>query len=324
VNVDLCFVPWEHPAEERLPAVSGSSGHLVVAHRPSQGAAPFWPGQVFAEADLPYAEAMQRYVAQTRDRLVRQKLAPREPEREPAAWRQEKAVQAERHQVVQCRLREDAAWRVERQEHHRIVVAYRALSQRRRLEQAAIWQAHKQHWAKRRQARAALVAARKAENQRWHAANQTRRQTPPPRWIAVLVVTDTATRQGLGLPLFANGAHLTAAEVAAALGTLLPANLAFLISDQGTHFRSRALAQLAQARGFVHVPIFRHRPQTNGIAERFVRTLKQDLRWLSWSGPQELRRLLDDFLPWYNDRPHQGLPIPGLSPNEFAHRIWLF
>jgi hypothetical protein len=25
----------------------------------------------------------------------------------------------------------------------------------------------------------------------------------------------------------------------------------------------------------------------------------------------------------YNDRPHQGLGIPGLSPNEFADRIWL-
>ena len=25
----------------------------------------------------------------------------------------------------------------------------------------------------------------------------------------------------------------------------------------------------------------------------------------------------------YNDRPHQGLPIPGLSPNKFAKRVWL-
>ncbi len=25
----------------------------------------------------------------------------------------------------------------------------------------------------------------------------------------------------------------------------------------------------------------------------------------------------------YNDRPHQGLAIPGLSPNKFAARIWL-
>jgi hypothetical protein len=25
----------------------------------------------------------------------------------------------------------------------------------------------------------------------------------------------------------------------------------------------------------------------------------------------------------YNDRPHQGLALPGLSPNEFAARFWL-
>jgi hypothetical protein len=25
----------------------------------------------------------------------------------------------------------------------------------------------------------------------------------------------------------------------------------------------------------------------------------------------------------YNNRPHQGLGLPGLSPNEFANRIWL-
>ncbi len=266
---------------------------------------------------------MRRYVAQTRARLVRQKITPREPEHAPAAWRQEKAVQAERYQVVQRRLREDAAWRVERQEHHRIVVAYRALSQRRRLEQAAVWQAHKQHWAKRRQARAARLVARKAENQRWHAANQARHRIQPHAWIAVLVITDNATRQVLGLPVFASGAKITAQEVADALQHLLPADLAFLISDQGTHFRSKALARLAQEVGFVHIPIYRHRPQTNGIAERFVRTLKQDLRGLSWSGPEALRWLLDVVLPDYNDRPHQGLPIPGLSPNEFAGRIWL-
>jgi len=32
---------------------------------------------------------------------------------------------------------------------------------------------------------------------------------------------------------------------------------------------------------------------------------------------------LQIFLLEYNDRPHQGLPLPGLSPNEFAKRIWL-
>ncbi len=96
------------------------------------------------------------------------------------------------------------------------------------------------------------------------------------------------------------------------LTRLLPKELAFLISDQGIHFRSKTLAQLAQANHFVHIPIYRYRLWTNNQAERFVRTLKH-----------ELRCVLAQFLPAYNDRPYQGLPIPGLSPNEFAHRIWL-
>jgi transposase InsO family protein len=126
-----------------------------------------------------------------------------------------------------------------------------------------------------------------------------------------------------GLPVFANGAHVTAAEVTQALRALLPKHLAFLISDQGKHFVSKALAQFAQEAQFVHVPIYRHRPQTNGVAERFVRTLKQALRHWSWSGPEQLLQILHEIRPAYNDRPHQGLPIPGLSPNEFANRLWL-
>jgi hypothetical protein len=37
-----------------------------------------------------------------------------------------------------------------------------------------------------------------------------------------------------------------------------------------------------------------------------------------------LETLISEFVPFYNDRPHKGLAIPGLSPNEFANRIWTF
>ena len=142
-------------------------------------------------------------------------------------------------------------------------------------------------------------------------------------WIAILVITDNCTRQCLSLPLFVAGAGVTAEMVVEALRVLLPPELQFLISDRGTHFTARAFRDLVRDEEFIHVLTARHRPQSNGIAERFVRTLKEWLMDKSWQDDQELANLLAHFLVEYNDRPHQGLPIPGLSPNEFAGRIWL-
>src|SRR3712207_9495550 len=99
--------------------------------------------------------------------------------------------------------------------------------------------------------------------------------------------------------------------------------LAFLISDRGTHFTAHEFARCADAHGFVHVLIARHRPESNGIAERFVRTLKEWLADKTWDAARELAVLLAQFEGEYNERPHQGLGIPGLSPKEFAKRIWL-
>jgi transposase InsO family protein len=136
------------------------------------------------------------------------------------------------------------------------------------------------------------------------------------------VLTDNCTRQCLGLPLFVTGAKVTAETIVAALRVLLPPELHFLISDRGVHFTAKVFAALATEANFIHVLIARHRPESNGIAERFVRTLKEWLATHSWTTAEELEVLLAQFLAEYNDRPHQGLAIPGLSPNEFAKRIW--
>jgi transposase InsO family protein len=306
-------VPARHAVADQLPAVSGSSGRLVVARPARAGPAPPWPGQAFADPARDYAEAMHAFVA-----AAAAAGTPAAPAAAPAAraaqraLRQaELALRGQRRQVRARRRQEDAAWR--------------ALRQQQRAAPSLASGA----------GRRALRAARRAERERRQredvAWRQQRRQLrerraglpPVTAWLAVLVVTDNCTRQCLGLPLFAAGARVTAEAVVAALRALLPAELQFLISDRGTHFTAQAFRQLAQQQGFVHVVIARHRPQSNGIAERLVRTLKAWLAAHPWEDAPALADLLARFRLEYNDRPHRGLPLPGLSPDEFAARIWL-
>ena len=322
-------MPVEHLAEEKLPAVSGSSGHLVIERLPTPGEKPHWPGQVFAQADFDYLEAMLEYVAATRERLIHVRQHKNQAsDEQPTRWRKEWEGRAERHALLQQRRRADAVWKALRNRHHTIVVAYRRLSQLRRKEQHPAWQAELSLWKELKGRRQALLETRRQENQAWHQRNQALKAGSSPArvkraWIAILVVTDNCTRQCLALPAFCSGAKLSSQELVAALRTVMPEELEFLISDQGIHFRAKAFAELAREANFIHVPIYRHRPQSNGIAERFVQTLKHWLRDKSWPAQEALQALLAQFQLEYNERPHQGLAIPGLSPNEFAKRIWL-
>lgn len=63
--MDLCFVPAEHQPQQKLPAVSGSSGRLVVAPDRKEAGEPDHPGRVFAAAGLDYVTAMTEFVARS-------------------------------------------------------------------------------------------------------------------------------------------------------------------------------------------------------------------------------------------------------------------
>jgi hypothetical protein len=55
------------------------------------------------------------------------------------------------------------------------------------------------------------------------------------------------------------------------------------------------------------MPIARHRTETNGIAERCVRTLKEWLLQYAWESDHELEALLRQSRATYNDRTHKAL-----------------
>jgi transposase InsO family protein len=302
---------------------------LVVERDSEQARDPSYPGQVFGELERPYAEVMQAFVAASQASAAEtappeaadQGGAPAEPPTTARALRQEVAeLRASRRQVRERRKQEDAAWRAVRTQ-QRAQAAAGAGPRGVRAAQVAQGRALR---AQRRQQR----VQREREDAAWRATRQALRQRLASSavitaWIAILVITDNCTRQCLGLPLFVAGARVTADMVVTALRALLPVELQFVISDRGVHFTAQVFAQLAREEGFVHVVIARHRPESNGIAERFVRTLKEWLADKVWTTAQELAALLAQFRAEYNDRPHQGVGIPGLSPNEFASRIWL-
>lgn len=329
LNVDLLFVPACHQADIKLPAVSGSSGHLVIERLQEIGQEPDYPGKVFANPDLSYTEAMQAFVEASQPLSGPRKTvaAVESPSQrtEIRQLRQEEAeLCAQRRRLRQLRKVEDAAWAQQRGEkpsgeepvQPKLRARWGSRKQQAELRQALREQRHQ------------LLALRQREDQQWRLARQSLRERMNllpivSTWIAILIVTDNCTRQCLGLPLFVAGSHVTAEMVVAALRVLLPTDLQFLISDRGVHFTAQVFQQLAIEANFIHVVIARHRPQSNGIAERFVRTIKEWLADKVWSSDQELLGWLGIFLPEYNDRPHQGLPCPGLSPNEFTKRLWL-
>jgi len=333
LNVDLCFVPLSHLVDVKLPAVSGSSGHLVVERLKEPGKEPDYPGKVFADPKLDYAEAVQAFVKASRPlfgpRIEAATVANPSQRVKIQLLRQEEAqLCTERRNIRKRRELEDAAWQATWSQQRCENPSAEEIAQpkpRARWGARKVQEEHRQVLRKQHRQQS---QERQQEDELWRLNRKSLREQMAllpivTAWIAILVVTDNCTRQCLGLPLFVAGSHVTAEMVVAALRVLLPANLQFLISDRGIHFTADVFQQFAKDAEFVHVVIARHRPQSNGIAERFVRSLKEWLADKAWQSDKELLAFLRPFLLEYNDRPHQGLPIPGLSPNEFAKRIWL-
>jgi len=330
-NLDLCVVPLTHDSGQAWAAVSVSQAAAgaspEVASPPD--AAPAWPGQVFADPNRPYAEQMATYQAQRAAKGQRTYRRRRRQAARQALNRGSDELRVARRQQRQARRQEDAAWRQQRADQRRAKQARQQQTRAERRAARAVWQQQTANWATARQLRDQQVALRSTQDASWRQARQELRSqlaalaaTPlVTAWLAILVVIDNGTRRCLQLPLFVTGVHVTAEELVAQLRQHWPQELQFVISDNGAQFIAQAFAQFAQEMGFLHVRIAPQRPQTNGIAERFVRTLKEWLAWHTWQSPEELTALLAEFIDYYNERPHQGAELAGLSPNEFARRL---
>jgi transposase InsO family protein len=332
-NIDLCVVPVTHQgAVLPVGSVQQASDGLLPTP-PAAPTPPDWAGQAFQDDTQPYEEQMRTYTtrrAQKRASQGQRKHRRRQKQAERAALNaQELELRLQRRRQRQRRRAEDHTWRARRATQRQAEQTHRQQSRAERRQHRAERRAQRAAWQAAKATRHAQLQERQTEDATWRQTRQTLREQRAHlaalplvvAWYAILVVVDNGTRQCYGVPLFLVGVQVTADMVVAALRECLPPHLHFLISDNDARFLAAAFTQFLVDHQIEHVRIPPHHPCTNGIAERFVRTLKEWLTPHPWHSPEELQSLLTEFQATYNDRPHQGRELAGLSPNEFARRL---
>ncbi|CAM5142082.1 unnamed protein product [Natator depressus] len=75
-----------------------------------------------------------------------------------------------------------------------------------------------------------------------------------------------------------------------------------LVSDNGPQFISQEFKNFMKANGIHHITSAPYHPSTNGLAERFVQTIKQALKL--GRGQLSIQKHLDTFLLSYRNTPH--------------------
>jgi transposase InsO family protein len=89
-----------------------------------------------------------------------------------------------------------------------------------------------------------------------------------------------------------------------------------LLTDNGNAYRSRTFRRTCRRLGIRHFFTRPYHPQTNGKAERWIRTVLSECLYLQvFNSVAERRLALEEFVRYYNElRPHLG--IHGLTPRR--------
>jgi transposase InsO family protein len=130
-------------------------------------------------------------------------------------------------------------------------------------------------------------------------------------WDAVHVAVDDATRLAYAEVLPDEKAHTSVAFLERAIAFFAQHGITVerVITDNGAPYLSAAHAAACRALGIRHLRTRPYRPQTNGKAERFIRTLLSGWAYgaIYASSPQRTAAL-DGWLWRYNHRrPHQAI-----------------
>ncbi len=176
VNVDLCFVPATHEVADKLPAVSGSSGRLIVQRSQAKTEERKWPGRVFEDPELTYEEAMLDFIATSRKRENQQETESHEAEQtgqralkaeKRVLRREEMELRDERRQIREKRKLENAAWKEIRAVRQAEEQTYQALSKEERRQQRQTKRARDERWQALREQRRVTFVQRGREDEAW-------------------------------------------------------------------------------------------------------------------------------------------------------------
>ena len=130
-------------------------------------------------------------------------------------------------------------------------------------------------------------------------------------WEYVHVALDDCTRLAYAEVLGDERGPTAAAFLARALAWFAAQGIRVerLMSDNGACYRSRVVRHLLAAAGIRHIFTRAFRPQTNGKAERFIRTLLAEWAYVrAYATSRRRTAALPAYLVFYNtQRPHGGL-----------------
>ena len=93
-----------------------------------------------------------------------------------------------------------------------------------------------------------------------------------------------------------------------------------MISDNGLVFTSKHFTACVKSYGIDQEFIEPHRPDQNGIIERFFRTLKEEWAWqYHFENLAQATRVIDQYIRFYNiERPHQSLGYKTPTERSFS------
>jgi transposase InsO family protein len=128
--------------------------------------------------------------------------------------------------------------------------------------------------------------------------------------VTVFIAVDHCTLEGIGLHAATTATRFEALEplrqgVRRQFGGFTAGIAAGLQvrHDHGSQYMSRAFQAELRFLGMTSSPAFVRAPEGNGVAERFIRTLKEQLLWVrTFRTVEELREALQAWLITYNEQ----------------------